>query len=67
LLSPDENDSELRCSGRGTTIRFGLEMIGSLNAATAKRVAEERRRGGKYASIDDLARRVRPGRVAESG
>jgi DNA polymerase-3 subunit alpha/error-prone DNA polymerase len=62
LFAPDVNDSELRCRGRGLDIRFGLEMIGSLNAATAKRIIEERRRGGRYTAIDDFARRVRPGR-----
>jgi DNA polymerase-3 subunit alpha/error-prone DNA polymerase len=62
LLAPDVNDSEQRCRGRGLDIRFGLEMIGSLNAATAKRIVEERRRGGRYTAIEDFARRVRPGR-----
>ena len=62
LLAPDVNDSELRCRGKEKTIRFGLEMIGSLNATTAKRIVEERRRGGMYSVIDDFARRVRPGR-----
>jgi DNA polymerase-3 subunit alpha/error-prone DNA polymerase len=61
LLSPDVNSSELRCRGKGATIRLGLEMIGSLAAATAKRIVEERQRGS-YADIDDLARRVAPGR-----
>ncbi|HUX39458.1 MAG TPA: DNA polymerase III subunit alpha [Rectinemataceae bacterium] len=62
LLSPDINDSDFRCRGKGRTIRFGLEMIGSLNSATVKRIVEERRRGGSYVSIDDFARRVGPGR-----
>ena len=48
--------------GEGGNIRFGLEMIGSLNAATSMRIVEERRRSGRYTAIDDFARRARPGR-----
>jgi DNA polymerase-3 subunit alpha/error-prone DNA polymerase len=62
LLSPDVNTSELRCRGKGRTIRFGLEMIGSLNASTTKRIIEERKQGGRYVDIEDFARRVRPDR-----
>jgi DNA polymerase III alpha subunit len=29
-------------------------MIGSLNAETAKRIVEERKRGGRYTAIDDF-------------
>lgn len=63
LLPPDVNESEARCRGRGKSLRFGLEMILSLNAATAARIVAERRRGGPYASVDDLARRARPDRT----
>ncbi len=62
LLPPDANESELRCRGKGRTIRFGLGMIGSLGAATAERIVGERTRGGGYASVDDFARRATPGR-----
>jgi error-prone DNA polymerase len=62
LLPPDVNESELRCRGRGAAIRLGLEMIGSLGAATAGRIVEGRRRGDRYASLDDFARRAMPGR-----
>jgi DNA polymerase-3 subunit alpha/error-prone DNA polymerase len=62
LLAPDVNESQLRCRGKDKFIRFGLEMIGSLNAATSKRIVEERAQGSGFSSIDDFARRVRPGR-----
>ncbi|MCE5255980.1 MAG: DNA polymerase III subunit alpha, partial [Spirochaetaceae bacterium] len=58
VLPPDVNNSELRCRGSGRTIRFGLEMIGSLRAQTASAIVDERRQHGAFASVEDFARRV---------
>jgi len=62
LLPPDANASELRCRGRGTAVRLGLEMVRTLGSATARRIVESRRRDGPYVSLDDFAARVAPGR-----
>ncbi len=62
VLPPDVNDSALRCRGRGSAIRFGLGMIGSLGEACAAALIAERLSRGPFLSVDDLARRVRADR-----
>ncbi len=62
VLPPDVNESALRCRGRGTAIRFGLGMIGSLGEACAAALIDERLARGPFLSADDLARRVRADR-----
>ena len=59
ILPPDANESEIRCRGKGTGIRFGLGMIASLNETAAKIIVGERGKNGPYRSIDSFARRVR--------
>lgn len=58
VLAPDINASELRCRGKGKTVRMGLELIHSLASKTAEAIVNERNRGGAYRSIEDLCRRV---------
>lgn len=59
LLAPDVNESDIRCRGRGDTIRFGLGMISCLGSGAASAIVAERRRNGRYQSVSDLGRRVR--------
>jgi DNA polymerase-3 subunit alpha/error-prone DNA polymerase len=62
VLAPDVNESEVRCRGSGETIRFGLGMIGSLGEVLVERIVGERKRNGRYISLDDFARRTLPNR-----
>jgi len=63
LLPPDVNRSAARCRGKDKAIRFGLEMIKALSGAFVDRLIAERTRGSSFASLDDFARRLRPGRA----
>ncbi|OQB96046.1 MAG: Error-prone DNA polymerase [Spirochaetes bacterium ADurb.Bin110] len=58
VLAPDVNASELRCRGKGKTVRLGLELIHLLASKTAKAIVSERKRRGPYRSIEDLSHRV---------
>ena len=40
-------------------VRLGLNYVGELRAEAARRIAEDRARGGKFRSIGEFARRVR--------
>lgn len=62
VLPPDVNASEVRCQGKDGTILWGLGLIASLESKTAADIVAERTRGGPFASIDDFAFRVSPGR-----
>jgi len=63
VLAPDINASELRCRGKGKTVRMGLELIHSLASKTAEAIVNERNRGGAYRSIEDLCSRVALDRI----
>ncbi|TXT46407.1 MAG: error-prone DNA polymerase [Spirochaetes bacterium] len=58
LLSPDVNESQWRCQGRGKAIRFGFCMVANLSAAAAQAILDERRASGPFSSADQFARRV---------
>ena len=59
VLPPDVDESDLRCRGSGTELRFGLGMIHSLGGSSAAELVDERRVRGPYRTIEALARRVR--------
>ncbi len=57
VLPVDVTRSEYLCTLENLHLRLGLNYVKGLRAATARRIVEERARG-KFADIDDLARRV---------
>jgi error-prone DNA polymerase len=74
ILAPDVNVSELDCrvettgaeagSGGNPPVRIGLGYVAEVAEIDAKAVIEERRRGGSYRSISDLAGRSGAGAAA---
>ena len=73
VLPIDVNESEVRCSagdkpGRGldrapgaaTSVRIGLMYVGELRGRSAERIVSERLRGGRFRSIGEFVRRMRP-------
>lgn len=78
VLPVDVNESGVRCEvgdlaegpsagapGAGSSVRIGLMYVGALRARQAARIVEERERGGRFRSIGEFVRRVRPIRKAE--
>ncbi len=74
ILSPDVNASELDCrvettgaepgSAGNPPVRIGLGYVAEVAEVDAQAVIEERRRGGSYRSISDLAGRSGSGAAA---
>ncbi len=63
LLPPDVNESQIRCRGQGTEIRWGLGMIAGLRASTPAAIVAAREHGGhqhphRFLSLEDFAARV---------
>jgi DNA polymerase-3 subunit alpha/error-prone DNA polymerase len=56
---PDINLSEIRWTGRGSTIRVGLLSIKGLSAETQQRIIDHRRHN-PYRNLRDVLTRVRP-------
>ncbi|MGP9536978.1 error-prone DNA polymerase [Brachybacterium sp. AOP43-C2-M15] len=46
-------------AARGPAIRLGLDQVRGISTETAEQIVAERGRGGAFASVPDLARRVR--------
>ena len=46
-------------AARGPAIRLGLDQVRGISTETAEEIVGERERGGPFASVPDLARRVR--------
>jgi error-prone DNA polymerase len=63
VLPPSVNASEVRCTGRGRSVRVGLGEVAKLGAETAVRIVEERRVGGAFASLEAFLLRMK-GRIA---
>ncbi len=57
ILPPSVNQSEENMSVEKDGVRFGLLIIKNLGRNTAKRIIEERKRGGKYTSLYDFVSR----------
>jgi error-prone DNA polymerase len=74
ILSPDVNASELDCrvettgaeagSAGNPPVRIGLGYVAEVAGVDAQAVMDERRRGGSYRSISDLAGRSGAGAAA---
>jgi len=58
---PSINESEKEYAGKGRSIRIGLKAIKNLSYSTIEKIAEERRRSGKYVSLADFLVRTKPG------
>ncbi|MBI2056038.1 MAG: DNA polymerase III subunit alpha [Candidatus Sungbacteria bacterium] len=65
VLPPDVNESFAKFtlipknSESGDKIRFGLETVKNVGANIVAAIIEERKQGGKFASIDDFVSRIR--------
>ncbi|MFD2455024.1 error-prone DNA polymerase [Corynebacterium mendelii] len=59
ILPVDVNASEVQADSPDGCIRLGLDAVGGLGVAAARRIRRARRRGGDFSSIADLARRAR--------
>ncbi len=57
ILPPSVNESGENMSVEKDAIRFGLLIIKNLGRNTAKRIIEERNRGGKYTGLYDFVSR----------
>jgi error-prone DNA polymerase len=58
ILPPDVNESEKAYTGRGRRVRVGLMQLKGLHGEATDAILAERERGGPYASLADLRRRV---------
>ncbi|WP_010534587.1 error-prone DNA polymerase [Brachybacterium squillarum] len=60
-LSPGQRREQVQgeAAAAGPVIRLGLDQVRSISTETAERIVAERERGGAFASVPDLARRVR--------
>jgi DNA polymerase-3 subunit alpha len=57
LLPPSVNHSQRYFAVEHGTIRYGLGAVKGMGTRAAELVAQERRRGGPYASLEDLCER----------
>ncbi|HEY7830891.1 MAG TPA: DNA polymerase III subunit alpha [Solirubrobacteraceae bacterium] len=62
VLGLDVNASEVECSVEEGGVRLGLGYIKGVGAADAKELVAERKRGGPFRSLGQLAARVGAGR-----
>jgi DNA polymerase-3 subunit alpha len=64
MLPPDINRSEadfsVEDSGEGLAVRYALAALKSVGEGAMEKLVAEREANGRFASIDDLARRVDP-------
>ncbi|UUL83418.1 DNA polymerase III subunit alpha [Sphingomonas qomolangmaensis] len=63
-LGPDVNASEaefdVQAHGDGLAVRYALGALKGVGERAMEQIADERRTGGSFASLDDIARRVDP-------
>ncbi|MEJ2033890.1 MAG: DNA polymerase III subunit alpha [Deltaproteobacteria bacterium] len=59
LLSPDVSCSGIRWRGQGKKLRVGLMAVKGLSLRTLEKIVDERQQG-KFRSLSDFLRRVRP-------
>jgi DNA polymerase III alpha subunit len=64
VLHPSVNESEVRFTGRDGWVRVGLGEVAKLRGETARAVVEERRRAGRFGSLEEFLRRMK-GRLAK--
>ena len=60
ILLPDVNASEWAYTGKGRTVRIGLMQVKTLPESLGKRIVEERHKGGRFQSFQDLLSRIKP-------
>lgn len=58
VAGPDINASEWNASGKGSTIRLGLQQVQGVKRETMDALLDGRSRNSPYASLDDILRRV---------
>ncbi|ATG52005.1 error-prone DNA polymerase [Brachybacterium vulturis] len=58
-VDPPREQVQGEAAARGPAIRLGLDQVRGISTKTAEEIVEERQRGGAFASVPDLARRVR--------
>ncbi len=56
--SPDVNVSAAKCTVEESAVRIGIDYVNGIGEDDAKAVVEERERGGRFASVRDLAQRT---------
>ncbi|MDQ3889628.1 MAG: DNA polymerase III subunit alpha, partial [Actinomycetota bacterium] len=64
VLMPDVNASDAKCTIEGSAVRIGLSYIRGVGEEAAKAFVAERKRGGSFRTVVDLAQRApldRPG------
>ncbi|WP_193104510.1 error-prone DNA polymerase [Brachybacterium sp. FME24] len=57
-VDPPREQVQGEAAAHGPAIRLGLDQVRSISTDTAKAIVAERERGGPFASVPDLARRV---------
>jgi error-prone DNA polymerase len=55
---PDVNVSAAKCTVEEGTVRIGIDYVNRIGEDNAKAVVEERDRGGRFATVRDLAQRT---------
>ena len=58
-IDPPAEQVQGERAGRGPAIRLGLDQVRGISTETAEEIVAARERGGPFASVPDLARRVR--------
>src|SRR5699024_1311789 len=58
-IDPPREQVQGERAAAGPAIRLGLDQVHGLSTETAEEIVAERERGGPFASVPDLARRVR--------
>ena len=58
-IDPPREQVQGERAAQGPAIRLGLDQVRGISTGTAEAIVAERERGGSFASVPDLARRVR--------
>ena len=58
-IDPPREQVQGERAAQGPAIRLGLDQVRGISTGTAEAIVAERERGGPFASVPDLARRVR--------
>jgi error-prone DNA polymerase len=58
ILPPDINESQVKCTVVGNTVRIGLGYVAEVGDEVAARIVAEREASGPYSSLADFVRRV---------
>ncbi len=58
IAPPDVNESNVKCTASGNTVRIGLGYVAEVGQDVAARIVAEREAAGPYQSLADLVRRA---------